>query len=119
MMEKTRENKVIVLEGGTIFRVLFSIILLGLITGMVLRVFIEKLPYVDDRKAQERAEGVLLQAAKWYMINNGPPDHTLYTEESKQVLIPDYLNKWPGKEPIECIIQPDGTITVYTRKDGY
>lgn len=107
----------IVLEGGTFFRVLFFISLLGLIFGMMLRVFIETLPYVDEMKAQKRAEDVLLQAAKWYVINNGPPDHTLYTEESQRVLIPDYLNKWPGKEPIECIIEPDGTVRVYTRKD--
>ncbi|MEW9671501.1 hypothetical protein [Ammoniphilus sp. 3BR4] len=52
----------IVLEAGSFFRVLFSISLSGLIAGMLLPVFIETLPYVDEKKAQKRAEDVLLQA---------------------------------------------------------
>lgn len=91
--------------------------LFALILGAFLPVIIENIDYVEEMRDQKRAEAVLYQAAKWYVINNGAPDHTLYSEEVKQVLINNYLNKWPGKEPIECIIEPDGSVTVYTRKD--
>jgi hypothetical protein len=105
------------LKGGTFLRVLFFTSFLALVLGVLLPVIVENIDYVEEMRDQKRAEAVIYQAARWYVINNGEPDHTLYSEEVKQILIGDYLNKWPGKEPIECMIEPDGTVIVYTRKE--
>lgn len=115
-MKASYRIMVIILAGGTLLRVLFFTSLFALFAGAMLPVVLESIPYVEELRDQKRAEATLYQAARWYVINNGAPNHTLNSEEVKQILIPDYLNKWPGKDPIECIIKPDGTVTVYTRE---
>jgi type II secretory pathway pseudopilin PulG len=99
---------------GILLRFLLSAVILGVISGILLPIALEKLTAIEERKAQERAERIIENAARWYIINNGNPSHTLQTEEVKQVLIPHYLNRWPGEQPIECRIDPQGQIHIWT-----
>ncbi len=98
-------------------RFLFFFLLLGLVAGLVLPLLFEQLLTIEETKAQKRAEATLKRAVQWYLINNGPPDHTMDTEEVKQALIPYYLNQWPGRRPIYCTIDPLGNIHIYS--EGY
>ncbi len=100
--------------GGTFIRLLIFISLLGVTAGLMLPIVIEELLKLDEYKDQKRAEVIVEQSAQWYVINNGTPSEVMTTEQVKKTLIPHYLNKWPGKEPIECEIYPNGEIMVFT-----
>lgn len=100
--------------GGTFIRLLIFISLLGVTAGLMLPIVIEELLRLDEYKDQKRAEVIVEQSAKWYVINNGTPPEVMTTEQVKKTLIPHYLNKWPGKKPIECEIHPNGEIMVFT-----
>lgn len=105
------------MRGGTLGRLLFFISILGIAAGLVLPSFLEHLSLIDELKAQQRSEATLEHAVNWYLINNGPPSQTMHTEDVKKALIPHYLNRWPGKQPIECTIDPEGHVHIYTAGD--
>lgn len=105
------------MRGGKLIQLLFCVSLLAFVVGLLFPIILEHIFKVEEYLSQKRAETVVEQAAQWYIITQGAPNHTLLTNEVKKALIPNYLNKWPGKEPIECTISPNGNIKVQTEED--
>ncbi|MBP1931614.1 hypothetical protein J2Z37_001615 [Ammoniphilus resinae] len=102
------------MQGGTFLRLLLFITTFAILTGLCIPLLLENLLQVDDNKIQKRAESIVVDAAKWYLMHNGIPNETMYTDDVKKALIPEYLNKWPGKYPIVCTIDTQGNIIVET-----
>ena len=104
------------MQGGTFLRLLFFISIFAILTGSCIPLLLENLLEVDDHKIQKRAESIVLDAAKRYLKDNGAPNETMVTDDIKEALIPQYLNKWPGHYPIICTINTQGNIVVETIK---
>ncbi|RKD24328.1 hypothetical protein BEP19_07985 [Ammoniphilus oxalaticus] len=100
---------------GTFFNLLLGAALLAVAIGGFLPALLDVFG-VDEQQEQKMAESVVEEAAWWYVLHQGQPLETMQTEQVKEALIPDYLNKWPGKYPIQCEIDSNGNINVKTIK---
>jgi type II secretory pathway pseudopilin PulG len=100
------------IRGSTMIRLLVFISLMGIVAGLLLPIVLDGLFSINERKAYKLTLANVEDAAKWYVINDGPPTHPMNTEEVKKTLVPHYLNKWPTKGPIQVTIDTNGKVTV-------
>ena len=100
------------IRGGSMVRLLLLISVLGIIAGLMLPIMLDSLLSINERKAYKHTISIVEDAAKWFIINNGPPKHSMNTEEVKKILVPHYLNRWPTNGPIQVTIVTNGKVTV-------